>query len=65
MVRQCKIKVKGITTRDAEEKLEKGLKDGGYLKNSQIAIKLNLEEMKRWGDKEVFIMGEVQCFEEN
>ncbi|MBT6227105.1 MAG: hypothetical protein HOI47_10650, partial [Candidatus Scalindua sp.] len=42
------------------EKLEKLLRDGGYLKNPQITIRLNLEEMKRYGDKEIYVMGEVR-----
>nr|MBC8552178.1 polysaccharide export protein [Candidatus Brocadiales bacterium] len=54
------IEVKGLSTQEAEKKIEKRLRDGGYLKNPQVAIKLNLQEMKRWGDKEVFVMGEVR-----
>ena len=54
------VEVKGLSAQEAEEKLEKLLRDGGYLKNPQITIKLNLEEMKRFGDKEVYIMGEVK-----
>lgn len=54
------VKVKGLTTSEVEKTLEKRLKDGEYLKNPQITVKLNLEVMKRYGDKEVFVIGEVQ-----
>ncbi|MGR3303978.1 MAG: polysaccharide biosynthesis/export family protein [Candidatus Scalindua sp.] len=54
------VEVKGLTTSEVEKTLEKRLKDGEYLKNPQITVKLNLEVMKRYGDKEVFVIGEVQ-----
>ena len=54
------VEVKGLSAQEAEEKLEKLLRDGGYLKNPQITIRLNLEEMKRYGDKEIYVMGEVR-----
>jgi polysaccharide biosynthesis/export protein len=54
------IEVKGLTTQEAEKKLEKRLRDGEYLKNPQVAVKLNLEVMKRFSDKEVFVIGEVE-----
>ena len=53
------IKVKGLTTQEAEKKLEKRLKDDEYLKNPQVMIELDLEVMKRYSDKEIFVIGEV------
>ncbi len=54
------IEVKGLTTQEAEKKLEKQLRDGEYLKDPQVMIELDLEVMKRYGDKEVYVIGEVE-----
>lgn len=54
------IEVKGLTTQEAEKKLEKQLRDGEYLKSPQVMIELDLEVMKRYGDKEVYVIGEVE-----
>ena len=54
------IEVRGLTIYEVEKTLEKLLRDGEYLKNPQISVKLNLEMMKRYGDKEVFVIGEVK-----
>lgn len=53
------IEVKGLTTQEAEKKLEKHLKDDEYLINPQVMIELDLEVMKRYSDKEIFVIGEV------
>ncbi len=54
------IEVRGLTIYEVEKILEKRLRDGEYLKNPDLTVRLDLEMMKRWGDKEVFVMGEVE-----
>ncbi len=54
------VEVKGLTTYEVEQALEKRLRDGEYLKNPEITVKLEHELMKRYSDKEVFVLGEVK-----
>ncbi len=54
------VEVEGLTTYEVEQALEKRLRDGEYLKNPEITVKLEHALMKRFSDKEVFVMGEVK-----
>ena len=52
--------VKGLTTQEAEKKLEGLLKDGEYLKNPRVTIRLDIELMALSSEKEIFVMGEIK-----
>ncbi len=54
------VEVKGLTLYEVEKVMEKRLRDGEYLKNPQLTVKLDLLVMKRFGDKEVSVIGEVR-----
>ncbi len=54
------VEVKGLTLYEVENVLEKRLRDGEYLKNPQITVKLDLAMMKTYSDKEVSVIGEVK-----
>ncbi|MCP4265141.1 MAG: hypothetical protein GY777_06130 [Candidatus Brocadiaceae bacterium] len=51
--------VRGLTTYEIEQKLEKHLKDGEFLINPKVSIKLDILLMKQYDEKDVFIIGAV------
>ena len=53
------IKVKGLTTQEVEDALEKRLRDG-YLKDPKVTIRLDIELMEIYQQKEIFVLGEVK-----
>ncbi len=53
------IEVKGLTTYEIEQKLEKHLKDGEFLINPRVSVKLDIALMKEYSEKEIFVMGAV------
>ncbi len=54
------VNIKGLTIYEVEKTLEERLRDGDYLKNPHITVKLDLALMKKYSEKEVFVMGEVE-----
>ncbi len=54
------IAVKGLTTYEIEQKLEKRLRDGGFLINPRVNVKLDIISMKENNEKEIFVMGAVR-----
>lgn len=52
--------VKGLTTQEAEKKLEGLLLDGEYLKDPRVSIRLDIELMELSNEKEIFVMGEIK-----
>ncbi len=53
-------KVRGLSTYEIEQELEKLLKDGEFLKNPRVSIKLDIELMEQHSDKVVFVIGAVE-----
>ena len=53
------IDVKGLTTQGVEKVLEERLRDG-YLRNPKVTVRLDIELMGRYQEKEVFVLGEVR-----
>ncbi|MBC8555710.1 MAG: polysaccharide biosynthesis/export family protein [Candidatus Brocadiales bacterium] len=53
------IQVKGLTTQEVETILEERLKDG-YLTNPIVTVRLDIDLMKKYREKEVFVLGEVE-----
>ncbi len=53
------VEVKGLTTYEIEQKLEKHLKDGEFLINPWVSVKLDISLMTQYGDKEIFVIGAV------
>ncbi|MBO1223331.1 MAG: polysaccharide biosynthesis/export family protein [Candidatus Scalindua sediminis] len=54
------MQVKGLTAYEVEKALEKRLKDGDYLKKPEVSVRLDIELMGQYSEKEVFVMGEVK-----
>jgi polysaccharide export outer membrane protein len=54
------VDVKGLTTYEVEQTLEKRLRDGEYLKKPKVNIRLDIELMGQYREKEIFVMGEVE-----
>ncbi len=54
------VSVINLTTQEVEKKLEELLLEGGYLKDPRIAVRLDIELMETFNEKEIFIMGEVK-----
>jgi len=52
--------VTGFTTYEMEQILEKRLKDGEFLINPSVSVKLDIALMKEYNDKEIFIIGAVK-----
>ncbi len=53
------IEVIGLTTYEIEQKLEKHLKDGEFLINPGVSVKLDIALMKQYSEKEIFVIGSV------
>ncbi len=53
------IDVNGLTTQEVEKLLETRLRDG-YLRNPKVAVRLDIELMGQYQEKEVFVLGEVK-----
>jgi len=53
------INVGGLTTHEVEKTLEERLSDG-FLRNPQVTVRLDIELMEQYQDKEVFVIGEVR-----
>ncbi len=51
--------VRGLTTYEIEHKLEKHLKDGEFLINPKVSIKLDIALMKQYSEKDIFVIGAV------
>ncbi len=54
------VEVKGLTAYEVENVLEKRLRDGDYLKEPEASVRLDIELMEQYSEKEVFVMGEVR-----
>jgi polysaccharide export outer membrane protein len=54
------MQVKGLTAYEVEKALEKRLRDGDYLKKPEVSVRLDIELMEQYSEKEVFVMGEVK-----
>ncbi len=54
------LEVKGLTAYEIEKALEKRLRDGDYLKKPEVSVRLDIELMEQYSEKEVFVMGEVE-----
>ncbi len=54
------MQVKGLTAYEVEKALEKRLRDGDYLKKPEVSVRLDIELMEQYSEKEVFVMGEVE-----
>ncbi len=54
------VDVKGLTTYEVEQALEKRLRDGEYLKKPKVNVRLDIELMGKYNEKEIFVMGEVE-----
>ncbi len=52
--------VKGLTVYEVEKTLEKRLRDGEYLNEPEVNVRLNIELMKQYSEKEIFVIGEVK-----
>ncbi len=52
--------VKGLTVYEVEKTLEKRLRDGEYLNEPEVNVRLNVELMKQYSEKEIFVIGEVK-----
>lgn len=52
--------VKGLTVYEVEKTLEKRLRDGEYLNEPKVNVRLNIELMKQYSEKEIFVIGEVK-----
>ncbi len=52
--------VKGLTTYEIEQKLEKLLKDGEFLINPRVSVKLDITLMEQYDEKGIFVIGEVK-----
>lgn len=55
-----RIYVEGLTTNKAEKLIEKLLKSGEFLVTPIVNIRLDIELMQMYSEKEIFIMGEVK-----
>ncbi len=53
------IEVIGLTTYEIEQKLEKHLKDGEFLINPGVSVKLDMVLMEQYSEKEIFVIGSV------
>lgn len=53
------VKVSGLTTQAVEKTLEAQL-GNGYLKNPKVTVRLDIELMGQYQEKEVFVLGEVK-----
>jgi len=54
------VKVAGLTAYEVQKKLDNLLKDGEFLVNPRMSVRLDIELMKLYNDKEIFVMGEVE-----
>ncbi len=55
------MQVKGLTAYEVEKALEKRLRDGDYLKKPEVSVRLDIELMEQYSEKEIFVMGEVKA----
>ena len=53
------IDVKGLTTQEVEKSLEERLRNG-YIRNPKVTVRLDIELMGQYQEKEVFVLGEVK-----
>lgn len=53
------INVQGLTTQEVAKALETRLKDG-YLRDPKVTVRLDIELMGQYQEKEVFVLGEVK-----
>ncbi len=53
------VDVKGLTTQEVERALEKRLEEG-FLRNPKVTVRLDIELMGQYQEKEVFVLGEVK-----
>ena len=54
------LEVRGLTTYEIEQKLEKHLKDGEFLINPRVNVKLDTAAMKEYSEKDIFVIGAVE-----
>ncbi len=54
------VKVIGLTDYEVQIKLDKLLKDGEFLVNPRTNVRLDIELMQLYNEKEIFVMGEVE-----
>lgn len=54
------IEAKGLTAYQMQQKLEKHLKDGEFLVNPRVSVKLDIALMKEYSEKEIFVIGAVE-----
>ncbi len=54
------VKVTGLTDYEVQKKLDKLLKDGEFLVNPRTNVRLDIELMRLYNEKEIFVMGEVK-----
>ncbi len=52
--------VRGLSTYEIEQKLEKLLIDGGFLIHPKVSVKLDIELMEQHNDKVIFVIGAVK-----
>ncbi len=52
-------KVEGLTTYEIEQKLEKHLKDGEFMTNPRVSVKLDIALMKQYSEKNIYVIGAV------
>ncbi len=51
--------VRGLTTYEIEQELEKHLKDGEFMINPKVSVKLDIALMKQYSEKNIFVIGAV------
>ncbi len=54
------VKVIGLTTYEVQKELERLLIDGEFLIKPRVNVRLDIELMQLYNEKEVFVMGEVE-----
>ncbi len=51
--------VRGLTTYEIEQRLERDLKDGEFMTNPRVSVKLDIALMKQYNEKDIFVIGAV------
>ncbi len=51
--------VRGMTTYEIEQQLEKDLKDGEFMISPKVSVKLDITLMKQYDEKDIFVIGAV------
>ncbi len=51
--------VRGLTIYEIEQKLEKDLREGGFMINPRVSVKLDIALMKQYSEKDIFVIGAV------